>query len=104
MEGRVVVAEHSSVSSGVVLVLLLDASGIPVLYDSDCQGVPAWSGCLADVETSSCEGPVNPSEVLPVQIDFRLPVDSVELKPCLPVHKALYDLELVPVPEVRPEI
>ena len=104
MEGRVVKSEDTTVTSGVLLVLLFCSSRMVVLDDSYSKEVLAWYGCLRNIETASLEGSVNSSEFFAVEVYLSFPVDAVKLEPCLLCKEMSRNLKLVSVPEICVEI
>ena len=55
------------------------------------------------IKFTSHKGSLNATKALPIQENIRLPVDTIEIQPLLPIFDGLY-LKLITIPEVATEI
>ena len=103
MERRVIGTEQSSVVVSRRLVLNLHGSRVVVLMHQHHQHIVAVAQKRRDVGPSTHEGTFNAVGSLAVQVDIRLPVDTVEVQEHVLSAHILRHLEHASIPEVTVE-
>ena len=103
MECRVVGSKDTAIEVGALLVLLLDGSDVQVLDDLDGNDVLARHDYVGHVELSTDEGTLNTADLLAVDEDIRLPVDTIEVKEQPILLESFRQVELVAIPEIGVE-
>ena len=103
MKGGIVAAQRAAV--GGLHFLILRAAGVGIAEDAHCKSICSSGADEAGyIEAAAMKSAIDCAEPLPVEIDFRLPVDAVEVEPGVRIRLPWFGgYELIAIPEVGVE-
>ena len=104
VEGWVISTQLTTIEVGILEIFLLHHAEVGILDDMHLELVGTWLQLLGHVDARADKGTVDSANLLTIQEDIRLPVDTIEVKigMLVPVGRWLM-VDGSTIPEIRVE-
>ena len=79
MERRIIRTQDTAIEVGVLLIFLLDRTNMLVLHDLDSYDILSLFHLVGHVKDTADESTLDLAQLLAIQIDVGLPVDTIEI-------------------------